>query len=109
MLASAGGALSSLLYLWDRHGQAGYRDGLQWLARRMVAITAPCAFVTPAAAMLIGLIAGLIVVAGVILLERRLRIDDPVGAIAVHAFGGLSARWHWDCLPTAPTARVGTA
>lgn len=39
--------------------------------------------------MLIGLIAGLIVVAGVITLERHLRIDDPVGAIAVHGCGGL--------------------
>ena len=89
MLASAGGALSSLLYLWERHGKPDIGMACNGLLGGLVAITAPCAFVTPAAAMLIGLIAGLIVVAGVIALERRLRIDDPVGAIAVHAFGGL--------------------
>ena len=54
----------------------------------LVAITAPCAFVTPAAAVLIGAIAGLLVVAAVLALERRFRIDDPVGAIAVHGVCG---------------------
>ena len=89
MLASAGGALSALLYLWERHGKPDIAMACNGLLGGLVAITAPCAFVTPEAAMLIGLIAGLIVVAGVITLERHLRIDDPVGAIAVHGCGGL--------------------
>jgi Amt family ammonium transporter len=55
----------------------------------LVAITAPCAFVTPAAAALIGVIAGLLVSWCVGFLENRLRIDDPVGAIAVHAANGI--------------------
>jgi ammonium transporter, Amt family len=54
----------------------------------LVAITAPCAFVTPAAAGLIGVVAGLLVAWAVGALERRFRIDDPVGAIAVHAVCG---------------------
>jgi Amt family ammonium transporter len=89
MLASAGGALSSLLYLWERHGKPDIAMACNGLLGGLVAITAPCAFVTPEAAMLIGLIAGLVVVAGVLALERRLRIDDPVGAIAVHGFSGI--------------------
>jgi Amt family ammonium transporter len=55
----------------------------------LVAITAPCAFVTPAAAVLIGTVAGLLVVWAVLELERRYRIDDPVGAIAVHGVCGI--------------------
>ncbi|HEX4210038.1 MAG TPA: ammonium transporter [Candidatus Binataceae bacterium] len=89
MLASAGGALSALLYLWERYGKPDVAMACNGLLGGLVAITAPCAFVTPAAAMLIGVVAGLIVVAGVIGLERRLRIDDPVGAIAVHGCSGL--------------------
>ncbi len=53
----------------------------------LVAITAPCAFVTPTMALLIGVIAGLIAYYGVELLEQ-LRIDDPVGAFAVHGLNG---------------------
>jgi Amt family ammonium transporter len=54
----------------------------------LVAITASCAFVTPAAAALVGVIAGLLVTWAVGALESRLRVDDPVGAIAVHAVCG---------------------
>ena len=89
MLASAGGALASLLYLWERFTSPDIAMACNGLLGGLVAITASCAFVTPAAAVLIGVIAGLIVVAGVLVLERRLRIDDPVGAIAVHGVCGL--------------------
>jgi len=54
----------------------------------LVAITAPCAFVGPAAAVLIGALAGPLVFLVVALLERRVRIDDPVGAVAVHGACG---------------------
>ncbi len=54
----------------------------------LVAITAPCAFVSPAAALLIGAIAGVITFYGVELMER-LRIDDPVGAFPVHGLNGI--------------------
>jgi Amt family ammonium transporter len=53
----------------------------------LVAITAPCAFVTPSASLLIGVIAGGLTFYGVGLLER-LKIDDPVGAFPVHGFNG---------------------
>jgi Amt family ammonium transporter len=53
-----------------------------------VAITAPCAYVTPGASILIGAIGGVIVVYGAILLER-LKIDDPVSAVPVHLMNGI--------------------
>jgi Amt family ammonium transporter len=54
----------------------------------LVAITAACAFVAPWAAILIGFVAGVIVVLGVLLVER-LRIDDPIGALAAHGMAGV--------------------
>jgi Amt family ammonium transporter len=53
-----------------------------------VAITAPCAFVSVNAALVIGLVAGLLVVSAVKLLDA-MKIDDPVGAIPVHLFNGV--------------------
>jgi Amt family ammonium transporter len=55
----------------------------------LVAITAPCAFVSPAGALAIGLISGAIVVEVAFFMERKLKIDDPVGAIAVHGANGI--------------------
>jgi Amt family ammonium transporter len=54
----------------------------------LVAITSPCAFVNSTGAVLIGLVAGAIVVGAASLLER-LRVDDPVGAVPVHFFNGI--------------------
>ena len=54
----------------------------------LVAITAPCAFVTVKASLLIGALAGIIVVAAVKLCDS-LKIDDPVGAVPVHLFNGV--------------------
>jgi len=88
MLASAAGALAALLYLWHRYHKPDVAMACNGLLGGLVAITAPCAFVTPVAAVLIGAIAGLLVVAAVLALERRFRIDDPVGAIAVHGVCG---------------------
>jgi Amt family ammonium transporter len=55
----------------------------------LVAITAPCAFVDTWAALLIGAIAGVLVVVSVIFFERTLKIDDPVGATSVHLTNGI--------------------
>ncbi len=58
----------------------------------LVAITAPCAFVTAGGAAIIGLVAGILVVESVFFFDR-LKIDDPVGAISVHGVNGA-----WGCL-----------
>ena len=94
ILASASGAITALMYEWSRNKKPDIPLTCNGLLGGLVAITAPCAFVSPAAAVLIGLVAGLIVTKAVSVLERRFRIDDPVGAIAVHgccgAWGALS-------------------
>ncbi len=74
----------------------------------LVAITAPCAFVNPVGAAIIGLVAGVLVVLSVFFFERR-GVDDPVGAISVHGVNGL---WGYSLsvfLRPASTVRVGTA
>jgi len=53
----------------------------------LVAITAPCAFVSPWAAAVIGVVAAIVIIESVYFFERR-GIDDPVGAISVHGVGG---------------------
>src|SRR3954471_1774279 len=94
MLAGTGGALAACFYVWKRLGKPDPSMIVNGLLAGLVAITAPCAFVTSASAMLIGILAGIIVVESVLFIDRVLKIDDPVGAISVHgvcgAFGVLS-------------------
>jgi ammonium transporter, Amt family len=89
MLASAAGSLTAILYLQQRYNRPDIAMACHGLLGGLVAITASCAFVSPPAALLIGIIAGLLVVGSVRALEQRLRIDDPAGAIPVHAVCGL--------------------
>jgi Amt family ammonium transporter len=90
MLASSAGALAALLLVRFTLGRPDPAMACNGLLGGLVAITGGCAFVTPAAAVLVGTVAGVLVVWGVALLERRLRIDDPVGAFPVH---GLCGAW----------------
>jgi Amt family ammonium transporter len=87
-LASSSGALTSLFYEWQRHRRPDIAMTCNGLLGGLVAITASCAFVAPSAAVLIGVVAGLIVPWTVGAIERRAKIDDPVGAIAVHGVCG---------------------
>jgi Amt family ammonium transporter len=88
LLASVTGAMTALLYVWHRHHKPDMGMFCNGLLGGLVAITAPCAFVSPAAASLIGLVAALLVVKSSSFLERSLRLDDPVGAISVHGVCG---------------------
>jgi len=89
MIAGATGAFTSYLYVKARFG----KPDPSWLANGMlaglVAITAPCAFVSSWAAALIGAIAGVLVVVAAVFIDTKLKIDDPVGAAAVHGVNGL--------------------
>jgi len=89
MLASSAGALAALFYLWHRFNKPDIAMACNGMLGGLVAITAACAFVTPVAALLIGGVGGMLVVWTVLELERRFRIDDPIGAIAVHAVCGV--------------------
>ncbi len=88
MIAGATGAFAAYLYVKARFG----KPDPSWLANGMlaglVAITAPCAFVSAWAAALIGAIAGVLVVVAAVFIDTKLKIDDPVGASAVHGVNG---------------------
>jgi Amt family ammonium transporter len=88
LLASSAGAMAALAFGWRWSKKPDLGMVCNGLLGGLVAITAPCAFVNPSAAVLIGVVAGLLVVASVVTLERRFRIDDPVGAVAVHGVCG---------------------
>jgi Amt family ammonium transporter len=88
MLASATGAFGAYLYMMFRFGTPDVSMLCNGMLAGLVAITAPCAFVTAPAAVFIGLVAGVLVVASAMFIENVLKIDDPVGASSVHGTCG---------------------
>lgn len=88
-MAAAAGAVSALIINWFKEGHPSTEMALNGALAGLVAITAGTASVTPVGAIFIGLIAGGVLVFGLQFIERVLRVDDPVGAIAVHAFNGV--------------------
>lgn len=88
MLASAAGACGATAYVWLKFGKPDVSWMCNGLLAGAVAITAPCAFVSAPAAILIGAVAGNLVVMAALFVESTLKVDDPVGAIAVHGVNG---------------------
>jgi Amt family ammonium transporter len=88
MLASGAAMVTAMLYTWRVTGKPDPTFMANGMLAGLVAITAPCAFVTPGSAVLIGAIAGVVVIVAILAMERRLKIDDPVGACAVHGVSG---------------------
>lgn len=86
-IAAAGGAIAAMITAWVMLGKPDAGMALNGALAGLVAITAPCAFVSPGSAVIIGLLGGIVVVFSVLLFER-LKIDDPVGAISVHGTCG---------------------
>ncbi len=74
--------------MWMRYGKPDLSMMCNGMLAGLVAITAPCAFVRPVGAVIIGAVAGVLVVWSVFFFERMLKIDDPVGAIIVHGVNG---------------------
>jgi Amt family ammonium transporter len=87
-LAAGAGVLGAVLTSWLVIKKPDLSMMLNGAIAALVAITASCAFVAPWAAIVIGFVAGGIVVLGVLLVERA-RIDDPIGAIAAHGMAGV--------------------
>jgi ammonium transporter, Amt family len=87
-LAAVAGSASALLVWYLMFGKPDITMACNGMLAGLVAITAPCAFVSSTSAVVIGLIAGAIVCGGVLLNERVLKVDDPCGAISVHGFCG---------------------
>ncbi|MHB1325873.1 MAG: ammonium transporter [Thermoleophilia bacterium] len=88
-LSCAAGGLVALFLMWKIFGKPDISMSANGGLAGLVAITAPCAFVAPWAALVIGTIAGALVVGAVFFVERVLKVDDPVGAVAVHGANGL--------------------
>ncbi|MFA6400773.1 MAG: ammonium transporter [Salinivirgaceae bacterium] len=89
MIASATGAFASMMYMWlVKTKKPDPSMMINGMLAGLVAITAPCAFVNVQSAALIGLIAGVLVIEAAFFIEKKLRVDDPVGAVAVHGVNG---------------------
>jgi Amt family ammonium transporter len=93
-VAAAAGALGAVVASWLVIKKPDLSMMLNGVVAALVAVTAACGFVAPWAAIVIGLVAGAIAVLGVLLVERA-RIDDPIGAVAVHGMAGV-----WGTLAT---------
>ncbi len=87
-LAAAAGAVSAMFTAWIMFKKPEGSMALNGALAGLVAITAGCANVTPSSSVLIGLIAGVLVVVSVVFIDKTLKIDDPVGAISVHGVCG---------------------
>ena len=88
MLAASAGALSALILILMKSNKFDVGMSINGALAGLVAITAGCAWVEAWAAVVIGIVAGLLVVIGALTLEN-LGVDDPVGAVAVHGFNGV--------------------
>ena len=87
-LACATAIVSSTVFAWILLGKPDFSMTVNGALAGLVAITAPCAFVSVPSSAIIGLIAGVIVVLSVLFFDKR-KIDDPVGAVSVHLSNGI--------------------
>ncbi len=87
-LAACAGALSAMFCGYPKTKKWDISFTVNGFLAGLVAITCPCYWVTPTASIIIGAVAGVIVILGVDLLEY-LRLDDPIGAVPVHGFNGI--------------------
>lgn len=88
MLATAAGCMTAVTYMWVVFGKPDPTMACNGLLAGAVAITAPCAFVDPASSVVIGAVAGVLVIWSVLFFEKIVKVDDPVGAISVHGVCG---------------------
>jgi Amt family ammonium transporter len=88
-LAAATGGLSALILAWMKYGKPTLSLTLNGVLGGLVGITAGCDCVSPAGAALIGVISGVVMVYAVSFIDRTMKVDDPVGAIAVHGVCGV--------------------
>ncbi|HXY84467.1 MAG TPA: ammonium transporter [Gaiellaceae bacterium] len=93
-LAAAAGAIGGIVSAWTILRKPDVSMMLNGVLAALVAITAASGFVAPWAAIVIGLVSGLVAVVGVVFVER-IGIDDPIGAVAVHGMSGV-----WGTLAT---------
>ena len=88
-IAPAVATVTCMIFTWIKYGKPDVSMCLNASLAGLVAITAPCDVADALGASIIGIVAGLLVVFGVWLLDYKLHVDDPVGAVAVHCFNGI--------------------
>ena len=88
-IAPAVATVVAMIFTWLKYGKPDVSMSLNASLAGLVAITAPCDVTDALGAAIIGFVAGLLVCFGVWLLDEKLRIDDPVGAVAVHMMNGI--------------------
>ncbi len=87
-LAASAGAVAAMFMTWIKFGKPDTSMALNGALAGLVGITAGCASVSPLSAIVIGLVAGILVVISISFFDSVLKIDDPVGAISVHGVCG---------------------
>lgn len=87
-LAAAGGAVTAMFVAWARYKRPTLSLSLNGALAGLVAITAGCASVSPLGALIIGVLAGFVLVFSVEFFDQVLKVDDPVGAVSVHGVCG---------------------
>ena len=110
-IAPAVATVTCMIFTWIKYGKPDVSMCLNASLAGLVAITAPCDVTDAFGSICIGIVAGLLVVFGVWLLDYKLHIDDPVGAVAVHMMNGI-----WGTLavglfatPSAPEYSIANA
>ena len=88
-LSASAATLAALIVTWIRYGKPDVTMTLNGALAGLVAITAGCDAVNPYEALVIGALAGIVVVFAVEFFDRSAKIDDPVGAISVHGICGI--------------------
>lgn len=87
-IAAATGALAAMFVTWAVYGKPDISMTLNGVLAGLVGVTAGCAAVSPFGAALIGLICGTVVVFAIEFIDKKLKVDDPVGAVSVHGVCG---------------------
>ena len=88
-LSPAAAAVMAMIFTWVKNGKPDVSMSLNGALAGLVAITAPCSNVDALGAIIIGLIAGALVVVAIEFIDFKLHVDDPVGAVAVHGVCGV--------------------
>ena len=91
-LAASAGGLMAMFLVYPRIKKWDMGITINGFLGGLVAITAPCYWVNPVGALIVGAVGGIVIVYGIDLIEH-FRIDDPIGAVAVHGFAGMWGTW----------------
>lgn len=87
-LSAATGLITAIILTWIRYGKPEISMSLNGALAGLVGITAGCAVVSPGGAAIIGILCGIAVIFAIEVLDKKFKIDDPVGAVSVHGICG---------------------